>query len=117
MNSRASRTKPAARSLLLRCARQEAHVGSASGASRIATAVLCTSAVLPVWAGKPAEPTLAVYCAGVEEHGFLRPDVADSVRDLREALAGKKRTLHLVDDAAAAHVIVIVEGRARGPRP
>ena len=40
--------------------------------------------------------------------------VLSSARDLRGALAGKKKTLRLVDDPRAADVQVIVDGRQGG---
>ena len=74
---------------------------------------------LPARAEKTDKPPqtdqLAVYCAGAASpDGFQSPDVADSARDLRGALAGKKKTLRLVDDPRAADVQVIVDGRQGG---
>ena len=54
-----------------------------------------------------------MYLTSTTQDGFVLPDVADSLRDLRGALKGKKKTLRLVGDAAAADVIVTVEDRAR----
>ena len=66
-------------------------------------------------AQKPLLERLAVYCAGAASpDGFQSPEGADSARDLRQALAGKKKTLRLVDDPQAADVQVIVDGRERG---
>lgn len=83
-------------------------------------AVLATTAAvssaLPVGAQNRAPGLLTVYCAGAAPDGFLRPEVTDSARDLRNALAGKKKTLRLVDDPRRADVEVVIDGRERwGP--
>jgi hypothetical protein len=62
-------------------------------------------------AQKAPPERLLVFCGGVSKDGFQNPDVRDSVRDLRGALSGKKKTLRLVDDPERADVLVIVEGR------
>jgi hypothetical protein len=72
--------------------------------------------LLAAGAPAPAPPQasperLLVFCGSVSKDGFENPDVRDSVRDLRDALGGKKKTLRLVEAPEAADVQVMVEGR------
>ncbi|HEX6739943.1 MAG TPA: hypothetical protein VF310_16815 [Vicinamibacteria bacterium] len=78
------------------------------------------AAALPAAAAEPARSPqpdrLLVYCTGAASpEGLQSPDVADSARDLREALADKKKTLRLTDDPQAADVQIIVDSRQGGP--
>ena len=84
--------------------------GLRAGASVTAAWLLL---IVPAQADKARAERVTVYCGGAFDRGFQRADIADSTRDLREALKGKKKTLVLVDDARQADVAVIVEDRGR----
>jgi hypothetical protein len=61
----------------------------------------------------PRSEPVGVYCAAATRGGFIDPDVADSLRDLKDALRGKKKTLRLVTTPAEAALVITVEERAK----
>jgi len=71
------------------------------------------------WAQEPARAStlvpVFVTSVGASE-GFTDPDGArqDSVKDLREAVTGHDKTLHLVDKRDDAAVVLTVLGRQKG---
>jgi hypothetical protein len=51
-----------------------------------------------------------VYVTGAAEGGFMEPDVADSVKDVRKAL-DKKKIFRIVDHEDRADLVVLILGR------
>ncbi len=85
---------------------------SAPGALSAATlVVIALTAALPASAAR-REP-LRVYCEAADQDGFVDPELADSLRDLRDALRGKKKTLRLVETRDEADLVARVEERLR----